>query len=559
MNILGVSWLSDASAAIVVDGRLICALSEERLNRKKNWYGFPEQAIARVLDMAGMSLGDIDLVATHGAAPSTPATAPFQAKERAIAASDLPEAIKNRQLEALRRRHDHERMVLGERTPGMLAKARALARPLLVHGHHEAHAACAYFGSGWDACLALTADGWGEDGSSTLWRADENRLELLSRSETIDSLGYFYGSVTKALGFIPHRHEGKVLGLAAYSQAPRSFPHIRSMIDYDVEGDRFVGRMENGIYIPHFENPALDDIIREYDREDIASATQRSLEEVVTAMVAAQGDAARRIALAGGIFANVKLNQRIAELENVEEVYVFPHMGDGGLAVGAAWLAYAGETGAAPAPATTMYLGPSFDDGEIAGCLSEGGARYKYFEGISGAIAELLAKGEPVMRFNGGMEFGPRALGHRSILVQATDPSINQSLNERLDRSEFMPFAPATLEDEAEDLYRNLHAGRGPARFMAMTFDCSPRMRAEAPAAVHVDGTARPQVVSAEDYPDFHAILSAYRDLTGLASVINTSFNMHEEPIVCTPEDALRAFFASGMPYLAIGGCLVEK
>jgi carbamoyltransferase len=156
------------------------------------------------------------------------------------------------------------------------------------------------------------------------------------------------------------------------------------------------------------------------------------------------------------------------------------------------------------------------------------------------------------------MEFGPRALGHRSILYHAKDPSVNGWLNDRLHRSEFMPFAPATLAEEAGRFYRNLEKASVSARYMTITFDCTPEMRAESPAAVHVDGTARPQIVSADHHPDLHQILSHYRAKTGLSSVINTSFNMHEEPIVCTAEDAVRAFQASGLRYLALGDFLVD-
>ncbi len=558
MNILGLSFLADASAAVVRDGVVVSAVSEERLNRIKLWNGIPRASIDKVLELAGLRLEEIDLVATHGAAPSEPDARPFEAKEAEIRRSTLAPDRREAQVEQLRSRLSHERWVLGNRTPAYLDEIRALGRPLRIYGHHEAHAASAYYGSGWDECYVLTIDGWGEDGSSTLWQGTAGKLIPLARTYTFDSLGYFYGSITKALGFTPHRHEGKVLGLAAYCTNSRSYPTLRSMIDYDAAARRFLGRMERGLYIPRFENPYLKELVGEYSREDVAAGAQRSLEEVVGALVADLGEGTQ-LAVAGGVFANVKLTQRLSERPNVERIYVFPNMGDGGLSVGAAWLAHVQETGQRPAPLNTMLLGPASGNEEIEAALRRDGLQYRRVPDIEERVAALLAEGHVVARVRGRMEFGPRALGNRSILYQATDASVNHWLNQQLQRSEFMPFAPATLAEHAEACYEGLGGGREPAKYMAITCPCTPRMRAEAPAAVHVDGTARPQVVSREEYPEFHRLLTAYHRLTGRASVVNTSFNMHEEPIVCTAGDAVRAFQAGRLPYLAIGDYLVAR
>jgi carbamoyltransferase len=511
-----------------------------------------------VLELSGLDLNDIDLVATHGASPGGPDEEAFRAKEHALHEADLPDHVRNAQLHQFRLRLEHERMVLRRRTPGYVAAIRELGRPLKVVGHHTAHAAGAYYGSGWDDCLVLTADGWGDEASATLWRGAGGHLTRLSLTPTVDSLGYFYGSITKALGFTPHRHEGKVLGLAAHCTDPKSYPLIRAMIDYEPRTRTFVSHPERGLYLPFFDNRLLEDFVRGYPREDVAAAAQRSLEEVVCACVADLGGRDLRLAVAGGIFANVKLNQRLRELPNVAEVYVFPNMGDGGLSVGAAWLAHVAETERSPEPLGTLALGPSASEQEIATALSHAGVVHRRVSDIHERVAELLARGEVVARFDGRMEFGPRALGQRSILYRANDPAVNDWLNHRLHRSEFMPFAPATLAEDAGGCYVRLDGGRQAARYMTMTFDCTPRMRAESPAAVHVDGTARPQIVSRGDHPDFHAILEAYRRRTGLATVINTSFNMHEEPIVCTIDDALRAMRAAELRYLAAGSFLVD-
>ncbi len=558
MNILGVAFLSDASAVVIRDGKLVAGVSEERLNRTKLWYGVPQGAIKAVLDIAGLELKDIDLIATHGEAPSVPDPKPFEEKESQILAADLPEDVREAQLAHIQSRLEHERMVLGERTPAYLAEIHSLGRPVKVYPHHKAHAAGAYFGSGWDECFVLTADGWGEDASATLWEVDNGDLKFISRSHTFDSLGYFYGSVTKALGFTPHRHEGKVLGLAAYCQDPRSYPEIRAMIDYDPQKQSFIGRMENGIYAPRFENQHLKEFVADFPREDISASTQRALEEVVCELVSGLGRGKFRLALAGGVFANVKLNQRIREVPSVSEVFVFPNMGDGGLSAGAAWLANSGMNSGSPAAINGVLLGHAPYDSEIDPALSRSGLRFSRCPEIEVRIAELLAEGNVVARCSGPMEYGPRALGNRSILFHAGDKTVNDWLNKQLQRSEFMPFAPATLAEHAHLYFEDIEKSRNAANYMTITFDCTERMLKEAPAAVHVDGTARPQIVSRERYPEFHKILSAYHELTGLSNIINTSFNMHEEPIVCTASDAVRAFQDSKLPYMALGNYLVE-
>jgi carbamoyltransferase len=408
-------------------------------------------------------------------------------------------------------------------------------------------------GDGW----ILTIDGWGEDGSSSLWRAEGQAMTRVAFSNSFDSLGYFYGAVTKALGFIPHRHEGKVLGLAAYCRKPESFSVLRSMIDYDQGRYRFLGRMERGLYVPRMENPLLAPLVSRLPREDIAAGTQQSLEQVVAALVDDLGAGPHRLMVAGGVFANVKLNQRLAERPNVSDVYVFPNMGDGGLAAGAAWLSHVRRTGRMPERFSTALLGHAPGEDEVLGVLRESGLAYSRPADIDDRVGELLASGHVVARCAGPMEYGPRALGNRSILYHAADPAVNEWLNRRLKRSEFMPFAPATLADAAHERYIGLDAARETAKFMAITFACTRVMQEEAPAAVHVDGTARPQVIDAESYPVFHRILSSYRRRTGRASIINTSFNMHEEPIVCSASDAMRAFRASDLPYLVLGDYLV--
>jgi carbamoyltransferase len=256
--------------------------------------------------------------------------------------------------------------------------------------------------------------------------------------------------------------------------------------------------------------------------------------------------------LSGGVVANVKLNQRLRALPGVERIFIHQNMGDGGCGTGAALLQFAAD-GLTPRALDHVYLGPTFTSDQMAEALHRAQLPFSHYTPVEPKIASLIASGKVVARFNGAMEYGPRALGNRSILYHAREPEVNQWLNQRLGRTEFMPFAPATLFEKRHDHYIDIDGAEYAAEFMTLTCDCTDRMKRESPAAVHVDGTARPQLVTERGNPSFYRILKEYNQLTGMASVINTSFNMHEEPIVCTPDDAIRAFLQGNLDHLAMG------
>jgi carbamoyltransferase len=389
--------------------------------------------------------------------------------------------------------------------------------------------------------------------------AAKGRIERIAAFPARDSIGSFYAAITHHLGFRHHRHEGKVTGLAAYADPRVAEADMRRMISYDPRTRRIhteLGRNQFSSIarIGRFFS-------RAYSREEIAAAAQAHLEHLVLEIVRQfLADTKRRkVLLAGGIFGNVKLNQRINQLDEVDYLFVHPGMGDEGLPVGAA-LACSAEQGVFRlARIENVYWGPGFDDLEAERAITAAGFPYERVADMPRRIASELAAHKMVARCAGRMEYGPRALGHRSLLFHAGDPSANDWLNAKLKRSEFMPFAPATLASRAAEHYRDLDSAAYAAEFMTVCFDCEPAFRARCPAVVHVDGTARPQLVTPRGNPDFHAILSEYERLTGVASVINTSFNIHEEPIVCSPQDALRAYADAELDYLALGSFLVSR
>jgi carbamoyltransferase len=424
-----------------------------------------------------------------------------------------------------------------------------LASRLKRYEHHITHAANAYFGSGFDEAVIISLDGYGSGlaGSASLGR--NGTIERIHGIEYPHSLGTFYESVTSGLGFRPSRHEGKIVGLAAYGDPKILRDVLLARVDQQPGNYRILE--SNNLYFARM-------LATQFPKIDVAAAYQHVLEVVATSYVAhyVKQTGVRNVVLSGGVVANVKLNQRIFELEDVDKIFIHPNMGDGGCGTGAALLEFQGSPNISQ-PLPNVYLGPSYSDDDILAELQRSQLAYEKCTPIEPKIAELIAAGKVVARFTGRMEYGPRALGNRSILYHAKEPEVNQWLNQRLGRTEFMPFAPATLYEHRHQCYVNVDGADYAAQFMTITFDCTEFMRRESPAAVHVDGTARPQLVTATSNPSFHRVLTEYHRLTGLPSVINTSFNMHEEPIVCSPDDAIRAFLQGNLDYLAVGSFLV--
>ncbi len=559
--VLGFTVTHDAGAAVVHNGRILAAINEERLTRRKGQSGRPVLSIQSVLQQTGLTPDDV----RHIVWPTLRKTVDLATNvipnfpSSVLAGTDGEGLLRKLGLigyfgAKLAKNYGRSVITYGAHEAAI---QRLFPKAVIHHfDHHTSHAACAFYSSGWDRCLCVTADAQGDYTCAMIGEADSHGIRPISRSLYPSSPGVYYFLLTKAMGFEPGRHEGKVVGLAAYGNPDSAaYQEIR----------RLLFHKDGRLVAPGLDARFGDLYVRlaeKYSREDLAAVYQRLLEEAVGSWVQhhVERTGLRRLALAGGVFANVKLNQRIAEMSEVSEVYVFPNMSDGGLAVGGGYLLERklGFDGP-PAQLDHVYLDRTYDETEMRQALERGRCRFSRRQDIELAVAGLLAQGKVVGRFDGPMEYGPRALGNRSILFHAGDPTVNDWLNKKLRRTEFMPFAPMTLADEADEMYGNLAKGRLSANFMTMTFACTDRMKRENPAAVHVDGTARPQTLDVETNPQVFTILKEYKRLTGRGTIINTSFNMHEEPIVRSPEDAVRAFTESGLDYLAMGPFLVAR
>ena len=442
----------------------------------------------------------------------------------------------------------------------------------LDHGfdHHGCHMASAYYCSGFDEAELFTVDGLGDCLSATYGVGKGEHMQMQHKyfqSERIE--GQSYEVVTAMLGFDPDRHPGKVTGLAAYAEADREL--VAELDEWFSEQFK-KGARENWFYLIHEQGKEVQNIqelrklrssrFGRWSREQIASAIQFMLERDVIELIRRHvpHPKGKNIALAGGCVANVKLNQRIKDL-GFANIFIQPAMGDEGTGLGAAILAAHARKPFRPYALHDVYLGPEYSREEIRRGLESAGLEYQEISGrdwpLEQRLAELLHQGYIIARFQGRMEFGPRALGNRSIMYPAKDPTVNDWLNKQLKRSEFMPFAPVTLYEMADKCYTNLDGARHPAEFMTMTFNVTKEMLASSPACVHVDGTARPQLIREEVNPSYYRTLKYYHELSGIPSLINTSFNMHEEPIVCSVGDAISAYLASELDALAIGDFLV--
>jgi carbamoyltransferase len=574
MQILGIGDHISCGSALVRDGRLVAAITDERLIREKMVFGVPRQSIKAILEMEGLRPEDIDGIAVATQRQHLiPDYLDFKDGWFGLRRGrykqylfELASAISKYRAKlpfldrvyyalresAFRRRRRELRRIFREEF--------GFRCPVQFFDHHFCHATSAYYTSGFRDATVVTIDGGGDGKSCRVFSVAEGRFEHLTSISSFDSLGAFYSYITELCGFKAGRHEGKITGLAAYG-APVYVPQLREIL---VERNGTVKNVANVFFLSALEK--LERILpRDFSHRDLAASIQAYTEEMTVNLVRYWLGVTKRydVALAGGLFANVKINQRIHEIPEVRSIFIHPGMSDEGMPVGAALALYFECSGQRYDPQVPVmdhvYLGPEFSDEQIRQDLQDNAVDATFHENIEAEIAELLAAGAVVARFNGKMEYGPRALGNRSILYQATDPSVNFWMNDALKRTEFMPFAPIVMAEYAGLCFKDVEGAEDTARFMTITFDCTDWMAKTNPGVVHVDNTARPQLVSEKDNPSLHRILTAYQRLTGIPCLVNTSFNMHEEPIVCTPNDAIRAFKLGHLDFLAIGKWLARN
>src|SRR5215472_844733 len=581
MNILGINaYHGNASAAMVCDGRLIAAVEEERFNRVKYAAGFPSQAIGYCLKAAGLTLKDID----HVGVPRNPYA---RLATKIFYALRMPSFARERA----------KVLVKFQGIPEALAQAFD-ADPRIIRAkfhrieHHQAHLASSFYCSPFERAALLSADGLG-DFASTMWGTGSgSRMKIEGAIAFPHSLGLFYSAVTQYLGFLKFGDEYKVMGLAAYVQ-PGQREFFRDIVRFENGSSRNGFRLGLDYFSHHRTGPEMSwaeagqtptlgklfsegmemrlgparsaDQALEQRHRNLAASLQLRLEEVYLGMLKklAGRTGLKAACLAGGVAFNCVANGKMFDATPFEQIYVHPAAGDGGLSVGAAFFVWHQILGKPRSFVMNhAYWGPEYSREDIRRAVDSHGLAQKgcvISEPGEGELmrraAAIIADGKILGWFQGRAEWGPRALGNRSIVADPRRPEMKEILNQRIKHREiFRPFAPSILAEATSEYFEKSH----PSPFMTLAYTVRPDKRDKIPAPTHVDGTGRLQTVTREANPRYHALISEFRDLTGVPVVLNTSVN-DNEPIVCCPEEAIDCFERTQMDGLVLGDLLITR
>jgi carbamoyltransferase len=541
MNILGISGgfrqgYQDVAACLVKNGKVIAAIEEERLNRIKFSAGrLPYLSVFEVLNLGDIQLSDIDYIAFHGSTWG-----------------------------------DEIQINLEEY---FIQHFGSCPKFIRFH-HHDCHAASTYYASGFDQATVITLDNSGDGISLQIMKGENGKLELVERFSRPDSLGLFYQIITQYCGYVKDSDEYKVMGLSSYGN--------RNAYDFSWLIDFNNGKLEinkNYIVVPQAGAPSLhkDDMAftkgfiekmgspRRIPKSkmtdfyiNVAASAQKHFEDILIKLVKHYTSITtfNKVCLAGGAALNCVANQKLMNAEFIEEIFIQPAAGDAGIALGAAWLCCA-QNDVRPIQTTHTYLGTRFSNAEIEDILKISGIKYQFIENVAEDAAKAICENKIIGWFQGAMEFGPRALGNRSILANATNPKMQDILNQKIKfREVFRPFCPSILEEDAHLYFE----GKQPVSpYMTIIYQVKKEAKSQIPAVTHVDNTARIQTVSKIQNEKFYNLLVALKKNIGHGIVLNTSFNLSHEPIVSNPRDAIATFFASGMDILFLGDFKITK
>jgi carbamoyltransferase len=574
MNILGINGLGvSPSACLVQEGNLVALAQEERFNRIKGSFGFmPVKAARFCLESQGLKLKDIDYIAFSWDANKYRFYMPYFFLYTYIRHAPKFQSSFNflRAFEQITKYSpSHLTGLINQMLGGDACKESI--PPVIFVPHHLAHAATSFYTSGFDQAYILIIDGSGEDYSTTIFKGTGSALDFVFGYKAPNSLGWFYQSITEFLGFIPNRQEGKTMALASYgSQNEEVARKIEKMLFLTQKGYRhaaqysFLGKHSGGkVYSDQMVS--LLGRPRNYQasisslHKSIAYQAQNKLEEVVSNLVkriAAYPGYRGNLCLSGGVGLNCKLNGAIAGMDFVRRVSVSPFPSDAGTCLGAALYLSQKKGFSRKFKLEHPYWGPFFSCQDVEKILINCKVKFEKRINIEKTVADLIFQDKIVGWFQGRMEAGPRALGNRSILANPLKNHISGQVNKKVKNREiWRPFAPSILYEKRSDYVIDPQE----APFMAVSFQVPEKVKKEFPAVVHVDSSTRPHFVKKNINLRFWKVIDEFRKKTGKAALLNTSFNLRGEPIVCTPEDALKAFYASGLDYLVIEDFLVYK
>jgi carbamoyltransferase len=564
--VLGISDTHNASAALMGDCLGLVALQEERPTREKNHSGFPYKSIEFVLNHAGLRPAEVDVVALAGVhqPPDRNRQGILAEFERTgTYASRLKGSFRKTpvfKLHQQRRRRERLSKVLGM---GFRADA------IRFSDHHTCHAASAFFGRREfsDPTLVVTCDGAGDGLCATVSLGAEGKLRRHFEVPWSESFGILYAQVTFLQGMVPLEHEYKIMGMAPYAKggpAARIADRLSGLFEWAGDG-KPVWRRRNGVPHMYYIQSTLNEIFHRERFDSIMAGTQLFTERMLCELVrrAVRSTGIHRVAVSGGVFMNVKANKEILALDEVDELFVFPSCGDETNAIGACYLEYARLRGLDTVPSIgTFLLGPSWSGAAVDAALTRAaalGMTVTRAEGIEREVARRLAQGEVVARFWGREEFGARSLGNRAILANPIRQGVIQEINEAVKNRDFwMPFAASVLDEAAPLYFVNPKQAASP--YMILSFDTTQKGKDDLANGIHpYDKTCRPQIVSREANPDYWKLIDEFRQLTGIGGVVNTSLNLHGDPLVHTPLDAITVLEQSQLRLLALNDFLIQK
>lgn len=560
MNILGLScFYHDSAACALRDGKIVAAAQEERFTRRKNTPDFPKNAINFCIQAEGAGILDVDYIAFY--------EKPYLKFARAVCnhLKAYPFSLKN--FMDTMPRWLEDRLIL----PLVFKKEFGFEGKTLFVKHHLSHAASAFLVSPFEEAAILTADGVGEWATMTYGFGKANQVQVQREILFPDSLGLFYTAVTTYLGFPALEGEGIVMGLAGYGD-PVYLDKLREIFTIKPDGSfrldqKFFGFFNEGVrmytpwFVKTFGAPRLPGEEIEKRHSDMAASLQKLTEEILIMMARHLHTETKmdQLCLAGGLFLNCVANHKILEETPFKKIFVQPAAGDSGGALGAAAYVYYDFLGnKRDYVMTDAALGPEFSSEQIKRILRREGVDFKEMEypALVLYVAAKIARGEIIGWFQGKMEYGPRALGNRSILADSRNPGMKDLLNSRVKhRESFRPYAPLVLEEKAGD-YFDL---KDLSPFMLLAPPVKEEKKRLIPSATHVDGTARVQTVNRNVNPKLWQLIKTFEDITGIPIILNTSFNLKGEPIVCAPEDAIAGFLKSDMDCLVMENIVVEK
>lgn len=582
MYVLGIHTdTHDSGVSLLKEGKIISAINEERLSRVKMDERTPFLSLKETIEKNKVNPAEIEYVVFSGFSPGIKKIWGFQTQQLAPNIQTgfymiMDKIKKNGIINGIYRESGlyqaKKAIDIAKEQKGLIKylKSQGFVGKIRYVEHNLCHLASVYYTSGWkEPILCINTEGSSFYNSQEIAFCENGKIKIVAKTKWPNSAGQFYRLITQILGFKPRKHAGKITGLAAFGDYKKNLSQVKGLLkvsnlELKMSSDvyRLRDEYENTGKIPTFFG-------EEPKREDLAAAFQYVLEKRIVSIVRNAIKKFKRkykvekvkIGLVGGVHANVKLNQRINELDEVDEIWVYPAMGDAGQAAGAALYHYYSleqNESRAGFRLEDVYLGPEFGEKEIELALEKTNMEYVKERNVEKKVAGLITENKIIALFQGRMEYGPRALGNRSILYNPEDKSVNNWLNKQLNRTEFMPFAPVTLWEKAETCYPKIKSKHS-AEFMTVAFDVSEEMKITQPAVVHIDNTARPQLIKRKTNKTYYDILKNFYNQKGIPSIVNTSFNMHEEPIVCTPLEAINSFQQGNLDVLVLGRYMIEK